>query len=325
MPGLHILVERVVERANALGATIDPVAHFGDLLNLHKLACEIKNPPVLTSIDLLDAPIYVGNIAFRRLSWGAQEWLARKASAWWPDDPVMLDLAAAWVLAHSRSKSAMLSVLQKQRAESIIRLWARRTTVSYEAVTAVCQHLLKPVGEPFPLPQRRPETEGETLERHVGTALMTLLMETEQPMDYWVFEAPVEVVDATLENLRSKWRADIDRSARMAGRKVPPDPGSWTVRAQHRFNQAARAFVEKLTADIKPGVGPVKPAVAPAKISNKRSPVNGGEQVQDQTSTVPANHPGGDSEQQEKDRGDGTHVHDLGPTGHEQRSNPIKG
>lgn len=240
---LHILARRVVERVRAAGATVDPVEHFGEIAELDRLARAIDAPPIATELDLLDAPIVVDDVELRRLSWAAREWLATDAYDWWRNDAGQLDLAYAWAMAHARDKAALQRVRQGERAaRAELSRWARGTTANYDAIMAACRYLSpKSTGE-------KANSQRDTDDRsHIGPVLLTLLTETHHPLDYWIFEAPAELVEATLARIRENTLADTQRMARMLKKDIAPSPHSWHIKATARFNAAARAFEEKLT------------------------------------------------------------------------------
>ncbi len=318
---LHILAARVVKRVTDAGGAVDPVEHFGELAELDRLARAIDAPPVATELDLLDAPICVEDVELRRLSWAAREWLATDAFTWWKDDPGQLDLAYAWAMVHARDKAALQYVRQGERAAlQMILAWARSTTANYDAIMAACRYLTpKTTGE-------KPKTAADPQDRsHIGPVLLTLLTETTQPLDYWIFEAPSELVEATLARIREDAIADSQRMVRMLGKDVPPSPHSWHIKATARFNAAARAFVERLTGGGKTGIGPTETAVGPAKVDDQCGRVDSGKHMQHEAGGVPAEKPSGDCAQKKEDRRPGPQIHELRPAGDKQRGKPVVG
>jgi hypothetical protein len=320
--GLHILAARVVERAVKAGATVDPVADFGDLALLDRLAREIEHPPIGEQLDLLDAPVIIDGVELRRLSWAAREWLATEAWGWWKDDPRQLDLAYAWAMAHARDKDALqLMRYSEPKARSTVTGWARGITANYEAIMAACAYL-------SPKATGAKAEDGEADDRsHIGPVLLTLLTEADQPLDYWIFEAPSELVEMTLGRIRENFIADRARMARAMGADVPPDPGAWSIKATKKFNDAAKAFVDRLTERGKAAtVGLVKPAVSLAPVVDDGPGVEGGAQVDNgQGSEAVNKDPGGEEGTEKEGGGIVIPIGELGPSGDQQGSNPVVG
>ena len=302
---LHIMASRVVKRALAAGAVVDPVEHFADIQELDRLARAIACPPIAENLDLLDAPIVIDDVSLRRLSWAAREWLATDAWNWWQSDAPMLDLAYAWAMAHARDKASLQKVRHNEReAAAEVTRWARGTTANYEAVMAACRYLRPSI----PPPTKR-QTEDED-SNYIGSAMLTLLSNTSHPLDYWIFDAPSELVESTLARIREKMSSDRNSLMRALGKDIPPDPYSWHVRATERFSKAARAFVEKLTG---------KAAVGLTPSVNDSPGVHGGAQVDegDVTDSI-KDEPGGNPAGKEKSGADIVLVRELGPAGNQQ-------
>lgn len=247
--GMNILARRAVQRAVTAGAVIDPVEHFADLVRLHRLAEEITRPPIVEQLDALDQPVRVGDLLFHRLSWSYREWMWRSAGTWWRDRGDLLDLAYAWAFAHARDKSALQAMTDPKHAERVIRAWARDTDANYEAVMAACEWLSRPLREPDPKPdqERPPESDQDELRRSAGPVILTLLTETDKPLDFWLYDVAAEVTDAALERIRTNWDRDQAAMAAAFGKKSYHRSSSWHVEATKRFNAAAVAFCAKYT------------------------------------------------------------------------------
>lgn len=243
--GLHILARRAVQRALDHGAEVDFLEHFGEIDRLHRLASEINNPPIMEQITILDAPIYVGDLPLYRLSHAGHEWL-RSAYAWWRDDPQMLDLATAWVCRYSRQKNMLHEACEPRQARRMIRSWAKDTTCSYDALMAAC-HRLTQVEVRYDPEDEPGKTARQDAPPGVGPVLTMLLTETNKPLDYWIFEAPMEVTDAAIDKIQRDWESDQARFAAALGRKGHRPASAWHVEATKRFNRAARDFFAKHT------------------------------------------------------------------------------
>jgi len=321
---LHILARRVIKRVVASGAVIDLVDHFGDILMLDRLAREIARPPIADHLDLLDAPLVIDDVELKRLSWAAREWLATDAWAWWRDDAAMLDLAYAWAMAHARDKAALQSVrISHRKARAVISQWARGTSANYDAVMAACRYLSpKPATSSVVKPGDR---DGDADE--IGSVLLTLVTETERPLDFWIFEAPSEMVEAALARIRENYIADKNRMIRALGKDVPPDPYSWHMRATKRFSDAARAFEAKLAEGRKTaGVGLVEAPVSPSPAIDERPGVHGGNNMDEgHRQEAGRENPGGEPNNQEENGRAVMPISELRPAGDQQGRNPIIG
>ncbi|HMO52305.1 MAG TPA: hypothetical protein PKE26_11885 [Kiritimatiellia bacterium] len=317
--GLHLLARRVVDRVIAQGGKLDALEHFGDLAELDRLAREMSNPPIAAELDLLDAPVVVDGVALRRLSWAAREWLADSAYGWWADDPATLDLAYAWAMAHARNKRALQAVRHNPaEARRIVREWAADTTANYDAILAACRFL-------SPKPKPRQERKADEPDPGVGPILLTLLTETNHPLDYWIFEAPAELVEETLARIHENWRADTARLARALGKDVAPYVSKWHLAATRRFNDAAAAFEKKLTGGGKAGIGPVKPDGAAVVLDNGVG-VKCGEGVQEgEIGPAVEKYPPADRAEEKEGGAPPPAVGELSPTGEQQGADPVVG
>lgn len=316
--GLHILASRVVKSVIDAGGQIDPVEHYADIAELDRLARAISSPPIAEALDLLDAPIVIDDVELRRLSWAAREWLATDAWSWWKDDPGQLDLAYAWAMAHARDKAALqVARASERKARAEILRWARGTSANYDAIMAACRHLSpRSAGEKVAA-ERNPNDRS-----HIGPVLLALLTETPHPLDFWIFEAPSELVEATLTRIRENAIADSQRMARMLKRDIPPDPGAWNVRATKRFSDTCRAFKAKLL-DGKAGVGMRESAVRSAEVDHQGGGVNPGEGMHQQCVDATDKKPEHNRSNKKEQRGIRPEVHDLRPPGNDERGAPV--
>mgnify|MGYP001403026748 CR=1 FL=1 len=327
---LHILAGRVVKRAIKAGAVIDPVKHFGDISELDRLAREISCPPIGEHVDLLDAPVVIDDISLRRLSWAAKEWVATSAFDWWENDKVLLDLAYAWAMAHARDKSALQRVRTSEReARAEVLRWARATSANYDAIMAACRYLSPKMTHNPGSTKQTSETGVVDHDQYIGTALLTLVTETERSLDYWIFEAPAELTEAALSRIRENFIRDRNRMIRALGKEVPPDPHSWHMRASARFNKAAKAFMDKFAP--KPstageaGIGPVEPSVGSSVVVDERSRVDRSTGVQDECDEQVGENPSHERTDEEENPSVRAQVHELGPSGEQQGRDPIVG
>lgn len=240
---MHVAARRVVERAVASGAKVDPVAHFDAIAALDAAARGMQAGSG-ARIDLLDAPARAGNAVLRRLSWNALEWYETRARRWF--ERPMLDLALAWAMAHSRSPAAFRQASEPRRALRAVERWARGLTCSFEALLAATDSLLPdPHGEPGNKTEGG-EPAAEVLPDYLsacGPMLLRLMQETRLSPDELLWKLPVDHLLAVRDAIRSQ--DDAERRAAEPG--AARDPQSPEVLAFVRFRKASDAFLKLVT------------------------------------------------------------------------------
>lgn len=84
------------------GVNLDPIADLEHILTLDKLSRRISEPfRAGSDAPLLEPELSIGNIVIRRLSLGAQCFLADVVSIWIPDDAELQDLAYIYCMTHA--------------------------------------------------------------------------------------------------------------------------------------------------------------------------------------------------------------------------------
>ena len=124
------------------GVSLDPIADLEYILTLDKLSRKISEPFSAGSDAPLLLPVLkIGNVTLRRLSLGAQCFLADVVTGWIPDDVAQQDLAYIYCMIH---EPEALWPLQHDRAAFLkaVKAWARGVTVSVEELCTAVKRFL---------------------------------------------------------------------------------------------------------------------------------------------------------------------------------------
>jgi len=234
---MHILATRVVRKALASGARIDPVEHFDLLTELDRLARATAEAPAHDRIAILDRPVVAGGVAFRRLSFAARAWIG-EADEWFADDRDTFGLCVAYAAAHARDKAAFDAAADPRAARTAVAAWSRTLTLTPEQLDAAVAAALRPLA-PADVPP-----EPGAAPAALGPVLARLMRECGGTLDYWLWEVSDDALDAILEAFRRSDEAEAKAA------KCPPKDWMPGVRAFKAWNAAAKAFAGKVTADV---------------------------------------------------------------------------
>ena len=114
------------------------------LRELNDLACRVRRRPCgQDDVDRLDAPIIVGNVAFRRPCCAAMDWLRTCASAWWGTSRRAYTFALAFACGH-RGEDAFLPLRSRPRASLACWRYCLGIRASEEAIRRASLSLLPP-------------------------------------------------------------------------------------------------------------------------------------------------------------------------------------
>lgn len=254
---MNPLALRVVKRALAEGAQFDPVSAFDEMAELHRLAEEMRKPPIRERLDALDAPIAVGNVRLWRVSLAAKEWLQRVGRLF-PDDDGVKGTALFFALAHARDLATLRRLDDAPTIRKALREWAAGITASVEELQSAVEAMRgaegRRIGEAFVLamikaaPDQAAAILSQLQERDdaedsdVLGGVLSFLMSTfpGHPMEYWLVQSE--------QNIHALIAGHAERQAsavKPAAGKAPPSP--WQVEAHKRFHAAAGAFLAKWT------------------------------------------------------------------------------
>ncbi|HMO03894.1 MAG TPA: hypothetical protein PKC67_02595 [Kiritimatiellia bacterium] len=241
MDQLHPSVEALIRRVIDADKPFDWFFEYHHVAELNRLAHEQDAPPGRQLVDLLDAPIVVGNTSLRRLSWAAIEWYNDLARIWWGDNASMRDLALAWAHAFSRSAIVIQQASSGEaRTRRTIRSWANGLSAPWEAIQAAIDALLPRRSYP-PI-----EASGVTLPASAQHSVLAHLVgSTGMPDTYWLYDVAYEhVVDVLRDLAESSFEAQAHQAALLGVRLSEPED-SWSFQAFIRFRNASRAFMDR--------------------------------------------------------------------------------
>lgn len=242
---LNILAARAVRRAIAAGGKVDPVEHFGDLLNLHRLAEAMGGKTLRERVDQLNQPVMVGKVRLYRLSFGAIDWLDAGPVQWFSDDRILGSLATAFAMAHSHQRRVLDRLADPTRTEREIRLWERGTGCAADALMEAVDALLeRPDDGQRSEVRDQKSDDAELVSRH--PVLHRLMHAYGGTIDYWLWEVSADDCVELLDQIRADQDAQTRATSNASGRAHAPDPASRAVRAHVAFNKAAQAFHEKI-------------------------------------------------------------------------------
>ena len=241
---MHILATRVVRKALASGARIDPVEHFDLLAELDRLARATAEPPAHDRIAFLDRPVIVGGYALRRLSFRARAWLA-DADEWFQDDRDLFGSCLAWACAHCRNRAAFDAVADPRLARQTVTEWINTLTCSPEQMEVAVRAIVRPLEAPVvhlatPAAPEVPDAPSTAL----GPVFARLLTECGGTLDYWMWEVSDDALNAILDAFARSDEADAKAA------KLPPADWMPGVRAFKAWNAAAKAFARKVGGNV---------------------------------------------------------------------------
>ena len=241
MTALHDLVIKAIRRAQAQGGAVDPVADFGALVELDRLARSATEPPAEDRLVFLDLPLIVGEVHLYRLSWGALDWVADCAGAWYADDPRMYDRALAWAHVHARSPRSFRRCAAVREASAEISRWAGNRSASWQAIMAGVDRLMSELTR-----SKEGSTEKQDTGSGSGPVLESLMDAYKKPVDYYLWEISAEALSLIIKAHR--YRAERLNSELAASAGRAPDADSALARNTIAFQRAAKAFVSAVVA-----------------------------------------------------------------------------
>jgi hypothetical protein len=238
---LHPAAQRVVRRVLASGRPFDWVEHFGTVATLDRLAREQDAPPGGELPALLDTPLRVGDVTFRRMSLAAIEWYNQCACAWWADNPALREQALAWCHAVGRNHADLgAGVWTEREARRAVRRWALGLRAPWAAVQAVVQALLPAKRPADSTPESGASATGDT-----RGMLARLVAGTGLSEEHWLFAVPGEAAIAALRELAATSYEQQATMAALLGVSLREPDTSWAVQSFMRFRAAAKAFLEQ--------------------------------------------------------------------------------
>jgi len=224
------------------GVCLDPVEDLAVIRNIVDLADKVVSAGTdWQTRALLNPAIRVGGVVLKRVSIGAQEFLAHCVSPWFDDNPYILNLSLAFCMAH-RGEPGMIwgyADAGPKAWEKAVRRWSRALAVDYDTLlTALVafqetaeDNLAALVPDPITRPTSAPSPESSVSKW--GPLVEMLCHEYGKTPEAWVWETAMEDVELLIE--RAIARKDEERriaaqSAAKAGkggkRAFASDPDS---------------------------------------------------------------------------------------------------
>ena len=227
------------------------VAFHDRIQELDDLAArERRRPCAQDDIDRLDAPLVVGNVAFRRPSAAAMDWLRTCAALWWGESTRAYTFALAFACAH-RGEAAYVPLRSRPRASWACWRYCLGIRASEETIRRAALALLPPpddslrwFGSADGAPGRAPDL--------LDIALRLVKVYGQTPA-YWLYD----VADADFWGAACNVADQADDDLNLKAAEAGQSPGEHTWWRLHR--RALARCETALEADALAWAGKRKP------------------------------------------------------------------
>lgn len=302
-----------LDRMAADGLCPDMVEDWDALLRLHELAESITNPPADPNESaLLNPAIRVGNVTVYRPSIGARWFIAERALDWFgPEDPLWLP-AVGFVLAHSREPEVLWRCSTRAALEAEAAAWVRGVGAT-DGQLAVAVREAMGAGDDEPKADAGPATAVKHRRNPIHGAILERLASehglSPETAVWRMQEAEIGVLwDNWKERKRVEEGGTSDPDSRRIQKLIAYQNAEASLRAAATARKERGGGVDADTHDVK---------------QDKDRAVRGGKKVGGQT-VAPSEAPRDDSDDQKQCAGPGHHVHDLSPSGEQERGDPVE-
>lgn len=234
MTALHELTIKAIRRAQSQGGIVDPVEDYSSIAELDRLARTATEMVPEDRLLFLDLPLVVGNTRLYRLSWGAADWLTKRAMEWFRDDMTMLDRAIVWAHANARNPDSFRRFSNAHDAQIQIEAWSQDLNAPFEALIEASDQLC-------PKPKESDAASKSTGVMSNGPVLDRLMDDYKQKIDYFIWEISEEALEVILRaNMLHKELRDRNQ---IVAAGLAPATDSRITRSIIKFQRAAKQFV----------------------------------------------------------------------------------
>ncbi|MDH3279540.1 MAG: hypothetical protein OEQ18_00215 [Gammaproteobacteria bacterium] len=213
---------------------------FDALAELDALAkeCAAPQPSDLTSA-VLDYPVEIGGVKFRALTIAARIWARDIGIPATKGDPMISSLVIPFAMAN---RDALPELCEPRKVTRAIKRWGRRKCRRLNEAQLV--YVLRWFGM---LDNGEGEERVATPDEY-GALLAILIREYGSEPKYWLYDAPLEIVKACLNDIMIKTHCEYEaarKSAAKAGKAIAPDPNSPQVISYTKFIRRLRVYEAK--------------------------------------------------------------------------------
>ena len=233
-----------IRELDEAGVSIDWVEDFSEILELNELASGVANPrPGELTDAVLDYPFEAGGVKFRALTIAARIWLRDFAIPALENDPVLESAAVPFAMAN---RNDLWALTDSHLLRKAVRMWVVRDCK--QLTDAMLRNMLAWFG--LIGPSEADEDCGPVPDEY-GNVIAMLTREYAGKPEYWLFEAPPEMVRACVADVILKAHFEHEAHTRSAAKSrgkgggltaVAPDPNSPSMQAQLEFNDRLRKF-----------------------------------------------------------------------------------
>jgi len=213
---------------------------FDDLAELDELAkaCAAPQPSDLTSA-VMDYPIEVGGVKFRALTIAGRIWARDIGIPATQSDPLLSSLVIPFAMANRERLSTLCDAGKVVRAIKRWGRWKCRRLTEPQLIYALRWFGMLDNGEG----EDRVDAPDE-----YGALLAILIREYGSDANYWLYDAPMDIVKVCLNDITIKTYCEYEavrKTAAASGKAIAPDPNSPQVVSYTKFIKRLRAFETK--------------------------------------------------------------------------------
>lgn len=244
----------MVREALQRGAKLDLLTDFDALAALDAAARATQSLPVWRECEILDMPVIIGDPESGRgrpavlypPSYAALCWIEDHVDDFFGPQTLRGNLACAWALAHANDPDAFKAASTPRAARVLVKRWSASLNCGIEALIAASRRLLGHE-EAEPTEEKPTGTTAQKPSR-MQTRLMLarLCHEFSLPEEYFLF-GPRDRLNAAIELIRQKDKAERDALAKAEKKKAVQDPDAPEVQAFVRWREVSDAFLERYT------------------------------------------------------------------------------
>lgn len=250
--------------------TIDALEDFDELTEINRLAEQVNNPAAKAQArKLLSPPAKVGNVTLYPITLGAYMWHEEVIKAHFSEDPVMMVMATGYMLSIARSPRILNDLCDKADVTRAVKRWGRSCGATFDELSGAIEKLCgdapdddrdvliskieKIIDEPlegydvaFESVVSAVEEYRQAAQIDYGPLFSMLISEYNQPLEYWMWEAPISSIDLCAQAYMEQIRNEIKKQDAATGNQSAPNVNDPNVIATHNFMKAARVFVARL-------------------------------------------------------------------------------
>lgn len=159
--------------------------------------------------SLINHPVPCGNVTLRKPSAGKLFWFGEVASDWFRHNPELADLCFAYLLSLPNDEQQLDGLLDRESATAIVSRWAKK-------LTATEAEFARAIARVYP--ESDGSEDGDDHEPISQGPLFALLAkEYGRDPAWWLWDAPINMVRAMLDDYTARIDAEHDAQRRASG------------------------------------------------------------------------------------------------------------